>query len=417
VNPIPYILPFFLTFSSGRQWQPFVKEAGNYPKHISLNTHAELNGQNINSEFLYAVGQGNFLSEDLKTSLLPNNNTKHELGFEWNTDFSFLNLEDSLFGSPNWGYYISANQRFIGNGNLTNDALGLLLNGNGKYRGQELNVSGSSVDFLSFQKINVGFIKTWHPKKEKGWHTQFGFAIGLVNGNLHRNLTIESGKLFTEVTGDFIKFSDMNIQYLSSTSDENRWLYPNGTGASSQIMIEMGNHKHLFSFSINDLGFIQWNDRSENINLGGTFIWEGLPIPPLSNLTDTFVDEFIDSLKSEYSFTNSRNDYVRPLPFHLRIGYVFNAIHYSVIGQIDWLPTLQTIPRFTCGITTNRWSSFQPGLSIGYGGWSRFHYGFDLSFLIKKSWILSLQSRQISGWVPNRIDSGWQAGIRLSKSF
>jgi len=417
MNPVPYILPLFLSFSPGRNWQSFHQTLQNKPMHIHWVSQGDVGNSMLNSNHLFEIAGGGFIDQPMKTAIEGNLGGRNRIGLDLGTELFFTKLNDSLFGRDDWGYYVGASYRMMGDVGMSSDAMRLLLNGNGPYRGETLDLTGTRGDFSTFQKIQFGFIKTWRPKRENGWHHQLGFSISYVNGNINRAFDLGESSLYTDPDGQYLDMQVRDMQFSSSDPDRNSFFFPNGTGAATSLFYEMGNSRHTFSVALNDLGFIGWNDLSPQTRVLGDFRWEGFVIPNLANIGENFFEDYGDSLRATHLLEEANVARTTLMPFQVSLGYAYRIPSWSFIAGVDWRPLRNHFPAARAAVVFQGVRWFQPALTGGYGGYARWNAGVDLAFLLRKSWVFGIQTAQIAGWFPNAFGSAWQAGFRMSKSF
>jgi hypothetical protein len=416
MNPIPYVLPLFLGFSAQKQPLLFQKALSRYPNIIHLQTQASLSASALSSQFMYTVGTGGFLDESIKSQALDRlHGQGHRLGADWDTDLGFTCLNDSMFGRPGWGYTVSFGNRFLADASLSDDMLRLALNGNAPYAGTTLNLGPFHADFTAYQQFQFSFFKSWIKEK---YTQQFGFGLGFVQGNLHRDARANQWRMTTDSLGSFVDFQVEQALFRTSDPNKNAYFFPNGIGAVTHFWYQQQWKKHDVYLAVNDLGFIQWNDVSQQARVDTTWRWSGFYFPNITQVSSTYFSDYADSLRTGY-LREEQASYTTLLPVQFFASYRYQWVpeKWGVRAHVAWRPFRQHLPAAWVSLmyAPKKWLEGQ--FLMGYGGYGSFFTGLDLGFSPGKGWTLALQTRHLDGLIPTTFSSGISAGFRVSKHF
>jgi hypothetical protein len=166
------------------------------------------------------------------------------------------------------------------------DFLRLLLDGNSRFADDTARLDASSLAWQQYASIGVNYS---FRKLIGDYQWQVSIVPGLLIGLSDQRFSTANSWLYTAEYGQSI---DLQADY-SYSSNQGR---PGGVGlgisAKFQLMVK---NKWVAQFNLKDLGYIFWNDQSEQVN-NQTFIhFEGVELPNLTDLNGLNPDSTIES--------------------------------------------------------------------------------------------------------------------------
>jgi len=99
-------------------------------------------------------------------------------------------------------------------------------------------------------------------------------------------------------------------------------------------MIYKFNKYFSISASVIDLGFIQWHNNISNVEISGSYNYQGVPIPSLTN-TSNIGTAFMDTLKKVYSFSHDNESYMTALYGKIYVGAYFQPAKWIGFGALS----------------------------------------------------------------------------------
>jgi hypothetical protein len=409
-------VPMFFLFSNTNVMNYFHFKYPQHHRQIQLNTQAQFGSNAIHTSFINTFLTGNFIDNEMKASvsdqLFKSNNT---LGFDWNTEVSFTNYNDTLLGKD-WGYHLGISNRIYGDFAFEKNLFDLAFYGNKPFQGQNVSLAPAHGEIVFYQQFKLGFIKSFYSEKEQH---KFGFSLSFINGN--NRMMFDSGRMTmnTDSAGNFVDVS-AQVQLLRTNPDYSYFLSNNGSGLAFDIGYDgCINDKHNIHLSVNDIGFIGWTRPGQIAEIDSNLHFTGVQINNIVTATGDEFTSFADSLNAQYVKTRVETLGTMMLPMNINFNYT-----YALKPQVIYLQA---------GIQTKMLRSFYPFIyakgifypsknvmlsaMFGYGGFSKFNFGVDIGFEFAKGYSLLVYSKNLEGVIPNTFGTGLSAGFRFNKSF
>ena len=131
--------------------------------------------------------------------------------------------------------------------------------------------------------------------------------------------------MFTDANAEYIDLYANYEVYRSNAVSQNSNFF-NGTGASINLYYSYKSaHKNIFNFSITELGFIRWNNRSQHFAKDTLIHFEGVPIHDILNIENPiFENANTDSIIQEYTYADTTTSYITPTPTSIHFSYLYN---------------------------------------------------------------------------------------------
>jgi hypothetical protein len=366
--------------------------------------NADFSSTCITTLFAANFLQGNYISNSLKKQVSNNLQEFNRIDAEINYGVYGVWHCDTI-GQRVFNFFFALRHKSYINSTFSPDVFNLAFYGNAMYAGKTAYLMPFSLNMLSYQQAQVGLVCTnFNGKAELG--------IGLSFLAAHQLLTINerNGQLYTDPNGQYIQLSSDAESYRSDTSGNAAYI--NGYGASMDIYFrapyKLGKRLGIISVSVNDLGFLYWNNRSLYYKKDTSYYYDGVSINSISDLQNvSFNSVSKDSLQNKYlpfqrkSFfytipstlsINSNTDFGK---YHLELGYnyIFNA---NDIGYI-----------YAQGdkFLANGWMT---ALQVGYSGYTSLNMAIMFSKQCHNSTL-----RMVLNHLPGLILPGYFGGAGL----
>ncbi len=307
---------------------------------MSVGSIAEIqyNSSSITNQFVNNFYQGNYITTEIKEATSSQLTSGNFLGADANYGlYSSLKLNSFLGRNPyqlNW--FIGAYHREHFDANVPQNLFKLIFEGNKQFAGKTVDAGGLSLNFLQYQQLQTGLFYN------NGLGQAFAISISYLNGNRHLSYHVNQLDLYTSEIGDELNLN-WNLNYQRSNLDSNQFAYPNGYGFSTDLMYLFNyssneNDNNYVKLEINDLGFINWSQKSTTISTVDSINYTGYHIPDIQNIQDSILS--VDSLINQYSSAKNgayttylptqvsmslRQQHNKKLAMHLGIRYRVNA--------------------------------------------------------------------------------------------
>ncbi len=409
-------LPMFFLFSNTNISNYFHFKYPTHHRQIQLNTQAQLGSNAVNTSFINTFLTGNFIDDAMKASvsdqLMKSNNT---MGFDWNTEVSFTNYNDTLLGKD-WGFHLGLSNRIYGDFAFEKNLFDLVFYGNKPFQGSNVSLAPAHGEIVFYQQFKLGFIKSFSNDKDQH---KFGFAVSFLNGN--SRMMFDSGRMNmnTDSAGNFVDL-DGQLFLMRTNPEYSYFLSNNGSGLGFDLGYDgCISNRHYLHLSLNDLGFIGWTRPGDIAEIDTSIHFTGVEINNIVTATGDEFQNFADSLDDKYIRTRKETLGTMVLPMNINLNYTYAIKPEKIFLQ--------------AGVQTKMLRSFYPlvyvkgifyphknivlSVMAGYGGFSRFNFGFDFGVEFAKGYSLLVYSKNVEGIVPNTFATGLSAGFRFNKSF
>jgi hypothetical protein len=357
-----------------------------------------------------------FITDAMKDQVSDKLSGSNRFGIELNYAIKYKHSCEKIFGLKNSYFQIGIKNAILIDAHFNSDVFELYFRGNKNYADKTADLGDFEFNQLYYQQINFSI---FHRFKEKNNLMEWSAGVSINKGQRLLNITAPRATLYTDPSGEFL---DLNSQlYLHSNDSAKTDLDAfNGIGASVDLGFKWTNYrKRTLAISVENFGFIDWNDRSTYVSADTSFRFEGVDISELFDFKDSVQNTInLDSslvqpyLKDRtYARTNSL------MPAHVKLSYKIpvEKLHMVIeTGVEQWLFT-SAYPLIYQTYKHKINAHHLIGMKLSYGGYSGFHLGLNYEFQMK-TWTLKLKSDQIDGFL---LKNGTAQGafVSLSKYF
>lgn len=243
-------------------YRPHWPQQGNvFHNSISFSGEYNAGSDALSNSFLNTFYQGGFIDSTTKADeenrLLPSNRigvyASYDMAYCWR------NLNDS----NNWEFTIAYRDRQAIFGKFSADAFKLAFEGNRHFLGKTAVLDNTHLTNMHWQQMQFE-AKYFSPDKKSD--AAFGFSI--LNGQKLQEINIRKGSVYTQSDGTAIDVASSSTYFRSDTASSN-FGSSNGSGTCFNFRFNtfLGDsssaYKSQFSFMVQDLGFIRWNNKSQ----------------------------------------------------------------------------------------------------------------------------------------------------------
>lgn len=353
--------------------------------------HEALTASTLNNAMLYASG---FIDEDLKNENKARLKSLNRGGSTSDSKIFFKYKPKKLFGFYNLAYYFAIEWHYLDEYHFTDDVYNLVLYGNKEYAGKKANLAYSGRNTINYFQLKGGLQKSLNLNK----HT-FGANLALNLGEQRNYFQFgENTCLSTNNQGTEILLKN-NLNYFESDTSATDWYQISGVGAGLDLFYEYKKHsKFSIRASIENFGFIHWNENSIQLNENKEHLFKGVEVDNIFDMPNPLVNSN-DTLQ-DYLYANAEKKSTTMLmPFDLKLSYkqfmmqnkveLSALIYYRALSYMMPLYQVDAVYRFT--------PFFKVGPILSYGGYTTFNAGLKMQ-LDYKHFKLKLESRYLTGF-------------------
>ena len=325
------ILPFLL---NGQDSTMMEDRLNHHSIHLQSYLNAETN--TLGSDFINRMLFGGFITEEQKINWINAGDEINKVNFELINSLSYSYLTQNFNK-----YSFSFSDRNIFNSSFNDDLLKFTFQGNYNYQGDTLNFDNTVVRADRFQQYKFGYSRTFLIS-DKLIETEM--AISYLNGNHHLSYIMDKGSLYTAPFG-----TDLDLQYnmnafVTDTSDFSAFK-GNGKGVAINIALAHNfNNNFRLAFSIEDLGFINWNSSSIVAAADSSFSFNGVEIDDIFEFNDSVIDNTFDNL-----YSSSKSKFKSYIPARITLSFS-KELDYKRIKELyvslrsKWQPYMDNTP-------------------------------------------------------------------------
>lgn len=372
-----------------------------------LESEAFSNSTAIPASFSNSFLFPRFIDETLKNNAIDRLNSKNRFGALFQSKIGVIFYPDSTWKAQQQGieiYY--KNQNIIGS-EFNSDFFKLIFNGNAQFAGKTADLSNSRFSSLNFESFNIGFIKTFRL-------SGFSVNVGLVRGRTYTDLNIENAGIFTALNGTQLNV-DFNGSFEQSSRFSNVFKATPSMGASFGLEYNLQLPKGInLDFKAEDIGFINWNEKTDLIGRDTSFVFNGLNF---NDIIDSDKDlAFIgDSLLNKLRGPAIKGSNMIALPafFQTRISKYFSnkwnisfSMNYRYFTGYSLLKKIEIGKRFK----NDRYIL----LSIAQGGFGNFQTGLQFVLINSQRHFLKIGTVANEGFISKKMSGN---GIMINYNF
>ena len=374
---------------------------------FSIESEAYSNSTAIPASFSNSFLFPKFIDETLKNNAFDRLNDKNRFGFLFQTKIGASFYLDSTWRAQQQAFEVYYKNQSIVGSEFQSDFFKLIFNGNAQFAGQTANLSNTQFSILNFESFNLGYIKTF---KRSGLAVNFG----LVRGRTYTDLNIKSGGLFTAADGTQLNVN-FNGNFEQSSQFSNVLKATPSMGASFGFeynkQLPKGFH---FDLKAEDIGFINWNDKTDLIGRDTTFIFNGINVNDIldSNKDLAFIgDSLLNKLRGPA--VKGSNMTALPAFFQTRISkYFANKWNISFSLNYRYFTGYSLLKKIEIGKRFNKGKYIL--LGIAQGGFGNFQTSLQFVLLNNDRHFLKIGTTANEGFISKKLSGN---GIMIHYSI
>ncbi|OJV25604.1 MAG: hypothetical protein BGO32_00910 [Bacteroidetes bacterium 37-13] len=384
------------------------------PNRFEIVGGLEGNSNGLNQQFVWNIlGNKGYTS---KVKYKIRNGLKTENGYEDNTT---AGVRYKYYSKKFNGFFTAGyNFRTMRLANFNKEVYELLLYGNAMFENKTVDLSGTRFQNSLYNQFSLGFYKNI---KVKSYTISLGLNASFLHGMNNQSLYVNKGTLFTAQDGEYIDLI-YDLRYDQNQGGDKRKREKADVGMSGDMFLRMDfNKKFAFSFSIVDIGAINWRTQPRNYYGSGndTVHFKGIEFTDITNITSSNLGGVkVDSILKSFLPTQHSDKYQTFLPFTLNftVSKPFWKDKIVVNAGIQYKPLYKY---YVYGfVKTNYFvkPDLVTSLTLGYGGYSKFNVGIEAA----KHWRyfdLAIGTNNLIGTVAPLAYTGTSAYLRLGVNF
>ena len=365
-----FSLIFVCFFCANSLWSQFLS---NYYDTLSLKQEVIIDGNieyfssGIEKDIISKFYRGGFVSSEMKNSSYDKHSGVNRFGGLAQGDIEYRNYNLNLFKKKSWGLVVKGGYGSIGSALYSKDAFGMVMYGNERYRGETIDLSGSNMTFVSYQKIGVGFID---PVSKSNVSLNFYNISDRFYGHF-RDVEITQ-----DLLGDTLNFM-LKGEFSSKQNKKFNQGFGIGFDLDFTLPITYGQEKTAFiQFQMENVGFGYLYEKQKVYNVDSSFSFAGFQLSDL--IGDDVIFNDSNNVMDTLGIRSTEKTKTFMLPGFIQIGKIIDAASVKKIQSFYGLrlyPTLIYSPFVYAGIDYHPSKWINIGASASYGGFGKFKGG------------------------------------------
>lgn len=373
-----------------------------------------MNSSALTNTFYDPFINGGKITTDIKDDVLNRTGGFNNIGLDLDYGFHYKQARDSLFGKEvEWSIFGTVMDRTHADGQFSENLFKLAVNGNKQFEGDTVQLADFDLNFMRYQHFKLG---AFYYKNQMS----FGIGLGVIRGEEFITADLSNANMYTAMHGTELAL-DLNMQLQRSDTGTTGFGALNGFGLSTDLYFEYQDSDWGSVFvSIEDLGYINWNDRSLTYNRDTAYHYEGFYVNSLEGFNDSvYWDNVMDSVGNavETSYTKGSVTTALPTWFNIRYSKVLKNPNYWVSSGVRLRFNANYSPYFF--LRAERMFNGKGGVGaiFGYGGYGGVNFGLNAYANIKQRLVVGISADNLEGFISPATTGGKSLAARIYYSF
>lgn len=271
----------------------------------------------------------------------------------------------------------------------TDDLYRLTFFGNGGNEGTTAHLGGSRYEQVTYQTFGIGF---------EDRTTRSFLQIQLVNGQRFASADVRHADLFTAMDGRYLHMGLEGDHARSDTAATPAFSNGLGLAISFEVRapIRIRKMPGVFTFGMEDLGAIAWNDQSLALRRDTTLLYEGIRVDDVLDLDGVLLGA--DDLQDTLGLSYSTQALLRPLPTLVYLRFKVNGPYNMIYeGQVDVRNMPGYLPHAVIGAGHFFDGRNTVKAEVGFGGFGGWRAGLSVQRRIATGLLVTLRTTNAIG--------------------
>jgi len=384
-----------------------------YGRSVSAHGEYDFNSTAIQNDFVSRFIRGGHLDSATKSRVYNKLTAANRAGGSYAAGLT------AFWGtkSAKYSFVTGLKQVEFFNTTFSDDFFSMAFFGNKMFEGKTANIGATNINHFKFQEVKLGLI--WDRIDTTA---QVGFSISYLKGQSLLQVNTGTSSIYTAPDASEIYMNMHGVFTASDTAKDKRWIDAfNGHGASAEFFGDMPYMGKLgpskFYLSVNNLGFIQWNKNTLDASMDTNYIYKGITINNLFQVSDTAIQQLSrDSLTKNLVVTTKQKKSTNlPTSFLLLHTITFNEV-FSLTNGFRHMFSGNYKPYIFAEGEFHILKNLSATLHVGIGGYGKMSYGLNVEYNYKK-WYLRVGSNALQGFFAPKQTFGQGIFLSVSKKL
>lgn len=356
---------------------------------IAIEGWGDYNSNAIFNELPWNIHLGGYIDRDLRGRSRDELKSRNSAGYDLGTRIIWTG-RDSLFGIANLRPVLSIGYRNLLGMRFAPDIYELTFFGNRHFEDRTASIAPSAHTQMAWEFFGFGV-----QDARSGSNVQ----LQVVRGRQLNASEIRTGSIYTAPDGRLIDVG-IDATYHQSDTAGLAEEHTNGLGASIAGQWNfngiIGARKYRFSLSVDDAGFILWNDNSLQIERDTSIAYEGIRVDNIFALDELLIGE--EQVLDTFGLRQPRKSFTTVMPFRVMLAAetdLGDRWHARLSIDHRYLPGY--IPQIMLGGSRRLGDRFLLGATASYGGFGVARFGLAARARIGNVILAEIGSTHVPG--------------------
>lgn len=336
-------------------------------QEVILDGNVEYFSSSIEKDITSKFIRGGFISSEMKENSFDKHSGVNRLGGYGILDLEYRNYNIKLLKKKDWGLSIKGGYGSLGSVLYSKDAFGVLMYGNEMYRGETMDLSGSNLNAVTYQKIGVGLID---PISKSNVSLNFFNISNRLYGH-SRNF-----ELTQDALGDSIDVT-LNGEFLLKQNNKFNQGFGVGFDIDFKLPINFGEDRTAFiQFQMKNIGFGYLYEKQKEYIIDTTISFGGFELNQLIGEGNLFSDS--TNVLDNIGVQSKDRTKTFMLPGFIQVGKIVDNLSvrkFQSFYGLRLFPSLIYSPFVYGGVDYHPFKWLNVGVNASFGGFGKFKSG------------------------------------------
>ncbi len=360
--------------------------------HLEATSMADYNASTVFNELPAAILRGGLLTRELRQrSLDALRNKGNSAGYvvEGHVQWSWHT------GDKRWRPLVRLAHKELGGLDFTRDQFAVAFFGNAAFENRTAELSPSGYEQWRFQTLGFGY---------RDAIGRSYFRLDLVRGQSFAAVDVREADLYTGIDGRVLRSNLVGAYHASDTAGRG-FDRTNGLGLALSgrwnSKLKVGARTIELAVGIEDLGVVQWNDRSVQVRKDTLIAFTGLEVESIFALDDVIIGE--ETLLDTFGLRYRMGAFTRVMPFRAHVsGAIALGARYKLGIEVDHRYLPGYVPQVALQGSRRMGERTLVGTTLSYGGFGALRWGISAKRRFGDHLLLSLSTPQLTALISER---------------
>ncbi len=362
-------------------------------------------GTSVQNDMLSKFVRGGQITEENKNNSFDRHKAINRLGAIGEGEIEYRNYNKHLFKNRNWGFNIKVGYTVFAGLLYSKDVFGGIFYGNDRYSGETMDLSGTKLSYINYQKLGFGIID----EKSKS-----SVTFNLYNVSDRVSGHIREGTIFQHEDGSAI---DVVLDGDFETKRNKKFNQGLGVGLDVDFKIPVNwikERKAFVQFKVQDLGVSYMYEKQKVYSVDTSFTYAGFQLNDLIGEEAIFNNESFNVLDTLGIKSSEKSRFVL-MPGYIQVAKIVDDQQehkWQSFFGIRLYTTLVYSPYVFGGVDYKVAKWMHIGANLSYGGFGKLRGGLYASAKFG-NYSIGLSSENVVGWFSRKNSSGQSINLRL----